>query len=563
MLHDVKIRKVISYGRMRVMSVPDEDFGIESGATGLNERECRFCYHRETPTRSDLIERGYAQDIVWELAQAGESVEVTSNRARRNSGSYQETYEDKAGERVEVYECYARLDVDGDGIAEWHQIIMAGPDGAQKMLDHQEWDAMLPFTDIVPDPVPHVWRGRSIYDRLRDVQRVKTVLQRKMLDNLYQTLEPMRAADMRMIENPDALFDLRLGGVVRTKGDPRAAVTDLSVPFVAKEAAPMIEAMDRVAERRVGVGEQSSGLDHDALQGQVATAVNAMQSASGLRKEDYARNIQVGMRRLFRALLRISVQHQDKERTVRLRGEWVKIDPAVWNSDMDVTINTGLGAGNRDRDLQMLQGIAAKQEMILQVMGPTNPVLPLSKYIKTLQMMCEAAGLRSPEQFFPDVDDNAVKAAAAQQGQKPDPKMAAAQAQLQIAQQKAQSDAQLSQMKMQADQQMNAAKMQGQQQIMEAKLQADMRVREAEMQHKMELDRVKAQQDIAGAQQKAQIELQVQQAKADAQLQIQREKAQADLHIRTIELQLEAQLKQQQAAAQINTQHATDLEMPQ
>lgn len=553
MLHDVKIRKCVSHGRLRVVSVPDEDFGIESAATGLNERECRFCYHRETPTRSDLIERGYAQDVVWDLATIGESIDLTTDRARRMSGSYDETYEDKAGERVEVYECYARLDVDGDGISEWRQIIMAGPQGGQKLLDQQEWDAMLPFTDIVPDPIPHVWRGRSIYDRLRDVQRVKTVLQRKMLDNLYQTLEPMRAADMRMIENPDALFDLRLGGVVRTKGDPNAAIRDLAVPFVAKEAAPMIEAMDRVAERRVGVGEQSAGLDHDALQGQVATAVNAMQSSSGLRKEDYARNIQVGMRRLFRALLRLSVQHQDKARTIRLRGKWIKIDPSVWNADMDVTINTGLGAGNRDRDLAMLQGITQKMEMIMQVLGPANPLCGVKQYIPALQMMVEAAGVKAPERFFPDVDDAALKKMQDDAGQqKPDPHMAKAQADVQIAQEKAKAEAGLAQFRAQNDNQLAREKMG-----------IEMQGREAEAQHKRQMEIDRANHDLQVAREKAALETQLMREKAAADIQIAREKAGQDASLKRDQLMIEMQLKREQLQAHMHSPAATDVEMPQ
>lgn len=572
LLHDVKIRRVISKGRLRVKALAGEDFLIESAATALNEDECRFCAHRDTPTRSQLVERGYDMDMVWALPSITENTEDQARKERNWSGA--DDYEDKAGERVEIYECYALLDPDEDGIADWYQAIVGGNGGSSEILELSEWGGRFPFSDIVPDPVPHRWEGRSLYDRLRDPQRVATAFSRRMNDNLYLTVEPQRAVNMQMIENPDALYDVQLGSHIRIKGDPRTAIMDLTVPFVAKEAQPLIEEQRRIAERRTGVGEQSSGLDADALTGQVATAVTATQSASGLRKEDYARSIAHGLRRAFSCMLRLMVENQDRERMIRLRKQWVPMNPQAWSAEMDVTINVGLGAGNRDRDLAMLQGIAGKQEMIMQVLGPDNPLCGVKQYFTTLQMMVEAAGVKGPERFFPDVSEDIIaqmKAAAQQKQQAPDPKLMAEQAKLQIAQQKAmmdgqiaqanaQADQQMAQMKAQADAQLNAAKMQQQAALAEAKMQADMRVREADAQHQMDLDRAKAQIALETLQLKAQAEASLAQAKADAQLQIERVKAEAQMQLKTQELAMEFQLKREQAAAGLD--RGDNLEFP-
>lgn len=565
LLHDVKVRRTVRTGRIRIVAVPDEDFGIESAATGLNERECRFCYHRETPTRSQLIERGYDKDMVWELGSVAES---TTDADRRRRGWYdgnagRDDYEDRAAERVEVFECYALLDYDGDGVAEWHQIIMAGPSGSQKLLYQTEWGGMLPFTDVVPDPVPHVWRGRSLYDRLRDIQRVNTALTRKMLDSLYQSMEPQRAVDMRQVENPDALFDIRLGGVIRTKGDPRQAIMDLAVPFVGQQAAPIIDAMQKTAERRVGVGEQSAGLSADALQNQTATAIAATQSTSGMRKEDYARNIQMGLRRLFSAILHLTCEHQDRPRTIRLRDKWVDVDPRSWNAEMDVTVNVGLGAGNRDRDLSMLQGIAQKQEMIVQVLGPENPWVNLTQLAETYQMMVESSGIKSADRFFPTMTPEMIQSlmaykqqqAQAAQQKGPDPKLVAMQ-------QKAQMDAMLNQQKMAAQQQLNVQALQHKQALAEADLQADMRVREADMAHRMQVEQQKSERQIIEAQLKAQMAERVAQVEAEAKIRLESAKAEADMRLRERELALEFELKQAQMMLDVNRQNATNLEMP-
>jgi hypothetical protein len=42
-------------------------------------------------------------------------------------------------------------------------------------------------------------------------------------------------------------------------------------------------------------------------------------------------------------LLKLVVANQDAPRMIRLRNEFVEMDPRGWNANMDVTVNTGLG----------------------------------------------------------------------------------------------------------------------------------------------------------------------------------------------------------------------------
>ena len=52
------------------------------------------------------------------------------------------------------------------------------------------------------------------------------------------------------------------------------------------------------------------------------------------------------MKQLYKIVLHLLTTHQDKPRMVRLTNEFVPIDPRVWNSNMDVTINIALGKGS-------------------------------------------------------------------------------------------------------------------------------------------------------------------------------------------------------------------------
>jgi hypothetical protein len=303
---------------------------------------------------------------------------------------------------------------------------------------------------MVPDPIPHQWAGRSLYDDLYDVQRVKTALVRQTLDNLYMVNNPMNEVVANQVENMDALINRTLGGNVFVKG--AGAVTPLEVPFSADKSFTMLEYWDQQIEKRTGVSRSTMGMDPDALQNQTAEAVRDSRAASSTKVETYARNIaETGMKRLFRCLLRLITKHQDRARTIRLRGKWIEMNPSAWDGDMDVQINTGLGSGSRDRDLMLLQGVAQKQELVLLQMGGDNPIVGFKEYRDTLAKMAEVAGLKNSEQYFKEITDQSLQQFAQAQQSKPDPKMAEAQAKMQLEQAKAAHDAQLKQAQAQAD----------------------------------------------------------------------------------------------------------------
>ena len=546
MLHDVRVKRMTRSGRLMLKVVPGEDFGIERDAVALNETECQFCYHRDTPTRSELVLRGYDRAIIDDLSPLVDT-DDDEKAAREPMRRYSDSDEgDHASDRVEIFECYVKVDYDGDGVAEWRQIVIAADSGEKRVLANEEWGDDLPFTDLVPDPVPHRWRGRSIYDEVGEVQKVKTSVLRRMLDNLYMTLEPNRAVDDSRVRNPDALLDLKLGEIIRTEGDPNIIIKDLTVPFVGKEAAPMLEYWDQVAERRTGVGNRSAGLDKDTLTSDpTATATNAMMSASYTKQEDYARNIaEGGMKRLFKCLLRLMVKHQDQPGVILLRDDWVPMDPRAWNAEMGISINVGLGSGSRDRDLQMLTGIKQAQEQILMQMGPVGPLVTISEYRNTLAKMVEVAGIKSPEQFFKEITPEVMQQFMQQASQpKPDPKVMEAQAKLQIEQGKAQSDAQLAQQKAAAEAQLS-------QQRAQAELQ---------------LTRERNAADIEAQREAGMLKLQLTREEAAAKIELAREEAAVKAQLRREEMLLEADLTAQANAmnAQVAARQAdTNINRP-
>jgi hypothetical protein len=150
-------------------------------------------------------------------------------------------------------------------------------------------------------------------------------------------------------------------------------------------------------------------------------------------------------------------KYQDKERIVRLRGKYVSIDPREWTNGFDISINVGLGTGNKQEQMAMIAMVLGKQEEILKTVGINNPLVSLTNYRQTLGRFIEAAGFKDSNEFFLEISpeqEQQMAQQSQQQGQQQDPAMQAYVAQMQAKMEadnaKAQNDIQISQVKAEA-----------------------------------------------------------------------------------------------------------------
>jgi hypothetical protein len=192
-----------------------------------------------------------------------------------------------------------------------------------------------------------------------------------MLDNIYAVNNPQRAVNANAIQNMDELINPTFGGTLRTNGNPNEIVADMVVPFIGDKALAILEHVEHIRENR-GYPRSIGGLDPEVLQNQTATAVAEQKASATSKIELYARNLaETGMKRLFRCIYKLLCKHQDTPKFVRLRGELVEMNPKIWDADMDVSINVGLGAGSRH------DGLATGAHEAGANPAPSRPVEPL------------------------------------------------------------------------------------------------------------------------------------------------------------------------------------------
>tara|TARA_R100000700_G_scaffold17295_1_gene23874 strand:- start:3036 stop:5087 length:2052 start_codon:yes stop_codon:yes gene_type:complete len=399
-VYDVKIKKTTRDGRIRIENVPPEEFLFNQRAKSLDD--CRFVAHRTTMSISELISLGYDQELVEEYAGYTE-IDTLDERQARFQDLESATNDDAKApsERdVLVTEVYIKVDFDDDGVSEMRRLLCLG--SSYEIIENDEFD-MFPFAVMSPILMPHRMTGRSIAELLTDLQESKTAILRQLLDNIY-SINNARMGAVEGQVNLDDLIANRPGGIVRMRAPNM--VQPLAPPPVSDAAFPLLAYMDNVREMRTGMSKASMGLDPDALQSSTATAVQATVSAAQAKVELIARVMaETGIKDLMRCILKTVLQNAQQPRIIRLRNNFVVMDPQAWENEFDISINVGLGNGDDAQRMAMLSQVAGKQEQVLTQMGMENPLCTMGQYRATLAKMLEAAGFKNANEFFLDPDN--------------------------------------------------------------------------------------------------------------------------------------------------------------
>ena len=401
-LHDVVIEREETYGKVKIEAIPPEEFLIERRAKSIED--ANFVAHRTTSTRTQLIEAGFDSDKVYSLPADSQDKynEEKTTRFRNLDYDYDSNAGEESTDEISIYECYIRIDEEGDGIAKLRKITLAGTEG-YTILDNELCDSV-PFVSVTPIMVPHRFYGRSVSEMTEDLQLIKSTVMRQLLDNMYLT-NNNRVAVMDGQVNLDDLLTNRPGGVVRTKGSPGQVMMPMQTQTINNQAFPMLEYLDTVREQRTGITRYSQGMDADSLN-KTATGVNTILSQAQMRVELIARIFaETGVKDMFLKMFELVVKHQDKERIIKIRNNFVPFRPMEWRNRCNISISVGLGTGSRDQQLAILNNILQTQLKGLELQGSAvGPMVNLRNIYNTLSKIVENAGLKNPNAFFTDPD---------------------------------------------------------------------------------------------------------------------------------------------------------------
>jgi hypothetical protein len=387
-LHDLKVQKDKRYGKICIDPVPPEEVLVARG-TGHDLKKARFVAHRCRRTVSEWRLMGY--DVGDQ--EGSTEAEYDAERIQRRSfdEDYQFAYEeggDKSQRQVWGLEAYIKVDFDGDGIAELRKVLKIG----NKIHDNEEVDR-IPFVTLTPIIVPHKLIGLSLADLVMDIQELKSTFIRQMLDNLYNLNNGRYMVLEGMVNLNDALNSTP-GGVVRVKTFD--AMKRLDTPQLPNQAWQVLEYLDMEKENRTGISKYSPSPDENVLN-KTATGAEIRRQRIAERIELIARIFaETGVKDLFYAVLELAQKYQDKEQMIKLRDQWVSMNPREWSNRFDMAINVGLGTGSKQ---QVLASIGAMWQMQLQSKQIGANIVTDGNLYNTLAKFAEAAEMKGDDLY--------------------------------------------------------------------------------------------------------------------------------------------------------------------
>jgi hypothetical protein len=377
--------------------VPPEEFVITARAKSIKDAD--VVGRKTRIAQSDLIKQGYPKRVIEDLSGNDDlwlQVEPeVSARFDATEGSGIIGLDNWAAtpdrRKIDVYELYAHLDVEGEGVSRLWKVTYAG----RKILDKQRVDRV-PFVCFVPLPVPHSFYGNNFAARVIPTQNARTVLVRGILDHTVITNNPRYQVVRGGLMNPKELMENRVGGIVNvTRADAVSPLPQTGLnPFVFQT----VQLLDEDKEESTGISKLSSGLNKDAVSKQnSADMVSQMVSLSQQRQKIIARQFAEGfLKPLWLEIYQLVMENEKTEKIVDVSGEYISIDPSAWASRTDVEVEFALGYGDKEREAQKYVQV----DMMLSQDPTLADIYPLAKRYNTISRALEASGIKDVATFL-------------------------------------------------------------------------------------------------------------------------------------------------------------------
>ena len=531
-LFDITYRQRDTSPKLHLIPVPGEEMLVDSSFTGQNLDEADFVAHRVRKTYTDLIRMGYrAADL--EGVGTGD-IEGAWNDERTHRLFYEDEHPEGEADEADdsmrhywMHEAYLWVDYDQDGEAEFRRVTMIG----NEIFENEVTDYQ-PFVCMSSAIVPHKHTGLSLAEMVEDLQRLLTTLTRRLLDNLYRTNTNRKFFNEQGLTDDGETMEAMLDPTaewIPVSGSPRDMVMPEQPLSVLDQILPVIQHAQAATSMRTGVAPENNVDPNVIQQANTGAFLGAMEKA-GERIELIARIMaETGIKQIFRKAHIQCRKHPDIAQTVKLRGEWVQVDPTSWQDRTDMTVNVGLGVTDRRQVLQtLLELLPIMREALASGLSTTTHIY------NALVKLIEASDLGAPGDYFISPDDPKF----VEPPPPPDPQGELAMAQAQGIMAKQQTEAQAAQ----ADAQLKAKDLELQAQ----KMQGDFALRSQEMEAKMaKLMQERAQKDAELAMRQEEIESRTAQAHQELQIRLKESEDRRD------QSQQEMDVKRQESEAKM------------
>lgn len=410
----LQLRTRKEHKRFRCEAVAIENFLYPRDWDSFDLQSVPFCAERHVDTRSDLIRMGFPERKVARIKAYAVDAKNAAGQARqvRSQLPVVTNTPDPSQDRVEWFEIYALIDVDGDGVSERRRICYAW-DG--DVLLSNEPGSLVPYAIGATMLMPHRVTGISQYDKLRQTQDEHTGLKRALYDNV-NAVTKSRLAYLDGKVSPDDIGDGRPNGGIRVKSkgvtDIRQAIMALSVPDNSANVLRNIEALKRErtelggAALELASGNLQIGGERMGSQG-LDRAYSVMEELAGMMTQFIGATLVRHTALLVHAVLR---ENYREPVPIKRNGKWQSPIPAEWQPRECVEVKPGMSPGERSRRAAALRQILDDQTR-LAAGGMEGELVDLSGFYRAYMDWARMVEIPNPEQYYVDpASDAAIKA---------------------------------------------------------------------------------------------------------------------------------------------------------
>jgi hypothetical protein len=483
-----KLRRVYIETCYTGQAVPLREFRFSPRAK--HEDTAGYIAHVCPITRGELVEMGFDRAQVYNLPRYNDSDLEYYESDKLDYFNDEET--SPAVELVELCEEYARIDVDGDGIAErvkvfrveneilrWQGEPVIDEETGEQAVDQRGEPAFeegemavetvddQPFAVFCPFPRPHAMVGYSLADKVMDIQYLRTMIARQMIDGMaFSNLPRLVVSENGSTdETLDDILSPIPGAPIRVRD--ASAVQALQNSFNVGQSLSVLEWATGEGEKRTGITAMNQGLDADAIN-KTAMGTAMMQAAGQQIEEAVARQMAEAFGRLCMKIYRM-MRDASEPFTIRVDGEARQIDPSQWPDKMHIRPRVGLGTGSKEKRIQARMALYQPMTLAIEqgLAGPEHA-------FKWMDGIARDTGIGQGDDFMFNPEQMAEK--QAQEGPEQDPEMVKVEQEMALKREQAQFDAEMRVFEMERRMELEAAKISGQLDLAQFKAETEARL---------------------------------------------------------------------------------------
>ncbi len=391
-LTNIKVKTIIRRQKLEVSAVDPAYMIVTKSWDQHSLQECPLVAEQDYMTRSDLLERGFDEKKVMKL-ESIEDAPVTNAVDGDTSGP---AVDDKAGDLIEVYRVYMKVDFDGDNVAERREIWVGG--GMNGTILSNEPKPFVPYANGCLFIMPNTWEGISLFDKLKGEQKAKTATIRHWADNNATCTYGRYLVQQDEVNYGDIMNGVP-GGLIRASNID--AVKPMPTVDIGPSAAMLMGYMDKMRTEKGGASLDMQGAESQIV-GDTARGIERQFSSKEQLCEMMAQNMAETLVKDTALLVHRALRTDATAPLIIKRGdEWMNTSPSQWQERDRVNVTLGASLQARERLMGNIEKMIGFGIMLKQAgMGTT-----LQDSQGIYQMIKEwgySANLNNPDAFWID-----------------------------------------------------------------------------------------------------------------------------------------------------------------